>query len=166
MEPPKTGLAGFDDRTRGSERDSSAMLGQDDPVVTLDQPLVELSYRRGSYGGDESRWWSYVPPEYFELEGRGYAEQIAGQVHYLGRFYDRALAEVGGTSVRVRYEDLCARPASALEAVVGEIERTYGHRIEFRQAPPPSFGFREYSDRDTDKEMFAGLLDDLRRADA
>jgi hypothetical protein len=87
-------------------------------------------------------------------------------VHYLGKFYDRALAEVGGPSVQVRYEDLCASPASALDTVVGEIERAYGHRIELRQAPPPNFGFREYADRDTDKEMFAALLDDLRRADA
>jgi hypothetical protein len=132
----------------------------------LDACISILDARRRYYGGDESRWWSYVPPEYFELEGRGYAEQIAGQVHYLGKFYDRALAEVGGPSVKVRYEDLCASPASALDAVMGEIERAYGHRIELRQAPPPNFAFREYADRDTDKEMFAGLLDDLRRADA
>jgi LPS sulfotransferase NodH len=128
----------------------------------LDACISILDARRHYYG-DESRWWSYVPPEYPELEGLDAPGQIAGQVHYLGRFYDRALAEVAGTSVRIRYEELCASPAAVLDAVGDTIERAHGVRIPLRQEPPPSFGFRTYADRDADKETFARLLDDLRR---
>jgi hypothetical protein len=126
----------------------------------LDTCISILDARR-RYHEDENRWWSYVPPEYPELASLGFAEQIAGQVHYLGSFYERAFAEVGGTSVRIRYEDLCASAAAVLRTVVDEVEVAYGHRIEIRQEPPSSFMFRTYTDRDNEKEVFARALDKL-----
>jgi Sulfotransferase family len=122
----------------------------------LDAAVSILDARRRYYSDDLDTWWSYVPPEYPLLETLGYWEQIAGQVHYLGRFYERSLAEVPDeVAVRITYEQLCRDPASVLDAVMKRAASTYDCRIELRKPPPASFQFRTYTDRDDEKETFA-----------
>ena len=125
----------------------------------LDAAVSILDARR-KYYDDPRAWWSYIPPEYPLLKDRDEWEQIAGQVHYLARFYDRALAEVGEDAVvRVSYEQLARDPASVLAAVS---ERA-GAGI--RQQPPHEFPFRVHADRAEDKQRFAALLERLRAED-
>lgn len=124
----------------------------------LDVAVSILEARRRYYG-DPSRWWSYVPPEYPLLEGLPYQAQISGQVHYLGRFYERLLAESGEErSLRVTYAELCADPKAVLERVGDRMHETFGHRPTIRREPPDTFTFREYRNRDTEKRMFEGLM--------
>lgn len=125
----------------------------------LDAAVSILDARR-KYYDDPRAWWSYIPPEYPHLKDRDHWEQIAGQVHYLARFYERALAEVGEDAVvRVTYERLARDPASVLSAVS---ERT---GVDIRQQPPREFRFREHADRVAERERFAGLLERLRAED-
>ena len=125
---------------------------------------VSILDARVRYYGDPNRWWSYVPPDYPRLENLDWPAQIAGQVHYLGRFYDRVLAEVGEKSaLRVRYADLCASPAGVLAGVVEQLAAAYGSRPALRGQPPESFSFRAYTHRDGDKETFARAFEELRR---
>jgi LPS sulfotransferase NodH len=125
----------------------------------LDAAVSILDARR-KYYDDPRTWWSYIPPEYPLLEGRDEWEQVAGQVHYLARFYERALAEVGEDAVvRVTYEHVTRDPAAVLAAVC---ERT---GIGIRQPPPREFPFREHGDRLEERERFAGLLERLRAED-
>ena len=122
----------------------------------LDAAVSILDARR-KYYDDPRAWWSYIPPEYPQLKDLDEWEQIAGQVHYLARFYDQALAEVGEDAVvRVTYEQLARDPAGVLAAVA---ERA-GAGI--RQRPPAEFPFRTHADRAEDKERFAALLEGLR----
>lgn len=122
----------------------------------LDAAVSILDARR-KYYDDPRTWWSYIPPEYPQLKDRDEWEQIAGQLHYLGRLYDGALAEVGEDAVvRVTYEQVTRDPASVL-AVVAE---RAGARI--RRQPPGEFPFRVHADRAEDKERFAALLEALR----
>lgn len=125
----------------------------------LDAAVSILDARR-KYYDDPQAWWSYIPPEYPLLKDRDHWEQIAGQVHYLARFYDRALAEVGEDAVvRVTYEQLARDPSSVLAAVA---ERA-GAGI--RQRPPGEFPFRVHADRTEDRQRFAALLERLRAED-
>jgi LPS sulfotransferase NodH len=125
----------------------------------LDAAVSILDARR-KYYDDPRAWWSYIPPEYPQLKDRDHWEQIAGQVHYLARFYERALAEVGEDAVvRVTYERLARDPASVLSAVS---ERT---GVGIRQQPPREFRFREHADRVAERERFTGLLERLRAED-
>jgi hypothetical protein len=131
----------------------------------LDVAVSILDARR-KYYSDPNAWWSYVPPEYPLLEGRDYREQIAGQIHYLTRFYERALAEVGEEAVvRVTYEQLCRDPAGVLDAVSARAASAYGYRTRPRQPPPDSFPFREHREREADKETFRPLLERLQADD-
>jgi LPS sulfotransferase NodH len=131
----------------------------------LDVSVSILEARRRYYE-DLNTWWSYVPVEYPLLEGLGYWEQIAGQVHYLARFYERALAELGPESVvRVTYEQMCRDPRSVLDAVVARVVSSYGYELEIVTAPPESFPFREHEDRRSEKETFQRLHESLRAED-
>jgi LPS sulfotransferase NodH len=131
----------------------------------LDVAISILDARR-KYYSDPATWWSYVPVEYPLLEDRDHWEQIAGQIHYLGRFCRRGLAEIGPTGVvNVGYEQLCRDPASVLDAVAESAESGYGYRLRLRQPPPRSFDFRQHDDRAQEKATFERLLAELE-ADA
>ncbi len=131
----------------------------------LDVAVSILDARR-KYYSDPNSWWSYVPVEYPLLKDRDYWEQIAGQVHYLTRFYERALDEVGEAGVvNVAYEELCRDPGSVLEGVAERAASVYGYPVRIGQAPPEAFPFREHADRQEDKQRFEGLLERLRADD-
>ena len=122
----------------------------------LDVCISILDARR-KYYDDPRQWWSYVPVEYPLLKDRDEWEQVAGQVHYLRRYLERELDEVGEDAVvRVTYEQLVREPASVLEAVAARA----GAGIA--QPPPESFSFRSHDGRDEEKQRFADLLDRLR----
>ena len=131
----------------------------------LDVAVSILDARR-KYYSDPNSWWSYVPVEYPSLKDRDVWEQIAGQVHYLARFYERAFAEVGEEAVvRTTYERLCGDPASVLAAVQERADESYGASIGARQPPPVGFRARTHVDRAAEKERFGGLLTRFRAED-
>ncbi len=128
----------------------------------LDACVSILDARRRYYA-DPRTWWSYVPPEYPLLKDLDEWEQVAGQVHYLARFYERELARVStGAVVRIRYEELCADPVGVLEAVRARTADAYGYALAVRNEPPASFPVRRHDDRGEDKERFEALLGGLR----
>jgi LPS sulfotransferase NodH len=131
----------------------------------LDAAISILDARRRYYD-DPSTWWSYVPVEYPLLEGRDYREQVAGQVHYLARFYERALSELGPEAhVRVSYAQMCAEPASVLAAVSARVASSYGYDLPVASPPPESFAFRAHEGRDEEKKLLAELLERFRAED-
>jgi Sulfotransferase family len=122
----------------------------------LDAAVSILDARRKHYD-DPRSWWSYVPLEYDRLAALDEWEQIAGQVHYLSKLYERQLARLGDAGIHVRYENLCADPRSVLVDVSARCKHLYGHEIPIVADPPP-FPVRSYDDRADDKARFAGLL--------
>ena len=83
----------------------------------LDAAVSILDARRKHYA-DPRAWWSYVPLEYDRLAGLDEWHQVAGQVHYLSRLYERELGGLGETGIRVRYEELCTGPAGVSGSVI------------------------------------------------
>ena len=132
---------------------------------SLDVCVSILDARR-KYYSDPDTWWSYVPVEYPELKDRDHWEQIAGQVHYLGRFYERSFAEMGEEAVvRVTYAQLARDPGAVLAEVAGRTESAYGERFRITRQPPDAFAFRDHADRAEDKARFEPLLARLRAED-
>ena len=125
----------------------------------LDACVSILDARR-KYYSDPDAWWSYVPVEYPLLKDLDPWEQIAGQVHYLGAYYDRELAAVGADAADPGvYQELCGDPAErpAPRLLDGRRRRTAA-RSASASSRRPTFPFRTYTDRDADKARFADLL--------
>lgn len=125
----------------------------------LDAAISILDARRKHYA-DPRAWWSYVPLEYDRLAGLDEWQQVAGQVHYLSRLYGRELDGLGEKGIRVRYEELCAKPAGVLQEVSSRCERLYGRPIPI-VSEPSSFPVRTHDSRADDKARFANLLEAL-----
>ena len=139
-----------------------AELGQVVYVYVERDPLdvaVSILDARRKYYSDPATWWSYMPPEVEELASLDYWEQIAGQVHYLTRFFEQALAEAGeDVVVRTTYEALCRNPRGVLDDVTGRSQETHGAEIGIAADPPAEFAFRTHADRSEEKQRFAALL--------
>jgi LPS sulfotransferase NodH len=139
-----------------------AELGQVVYVYVERDPLdvaVSILDARRKYYSDPNTWWSYMPPEVEELAGLDHWEQIAGQVHYLARFFERALPEAGeDVVVRTTYEALCRDPRGVLDEVTGRSREAHGAEIGVTADPPATFPFRTHADRSEEKERFRVLL--------
>jgi hypothetical protein len=145
------------------------VLGKVIFVLVERDPLdvaVSILDARARYYSDLNTWWSYAPPEVCELLSLDYWSQIAGQVHFLRRFYDAELAQAGAdVTVRVTYEDVCRDPRSVLEAVRGVARTTYGCEVPLGAPPPERFPVRTYTDRQAEKDRFASALRRLEEHD-
>ncbi len=134
------------------------MLGQVVWVLVerdpLDAAVSILDARRRHYA-DPRAWWSYVPLEYDRLAGLDEWQQVAGQVHYLSRLYERELSGLGESG----------DPRALRGALRGAGERASEglarRRTTLRPADPDrlravgSFPVRSYDDRADDKARFA-----------
>jgi len=121
---------------------------------------VSILDARRKYYDDPRTWWSYIPAEYPLLKDRDEWEQVAGQVHYLGRYLERELRAVGEDAVvRVTYEQLVGEPAAVLEAVAARAGAAVA------QPPPKSFSFRSHADRAEERARFEALLERFRGED-
>lgn len=127
----------------------------------LDVAISILDARRAFYGNPDT-WWSTYPPEYNALKDRPHMEQIGGQVHYLRKFYDAQMEALKGDNVvRISYRDLCSSPTGALEDIHRACTTFCDYDLEITAAPPSQFEYREYQEREADRDAFKAILDDL-----
>lgn len=124
----------------------------------LDTAVSILDARRKFYK-DPNTWWSYVPIEYDAIKDLNYWEQIAGQIHFLKRFYDTETGKLESDDViRVRYPDLCERPEHMLRTICSLCKEKWNYPIQFSNPHPGPFPFRTYTDREEEKATFAALI--------
>jgi hypothetical protein len=98
-----------------------------------------LEARRRIYG-DTGTWWSTYPPEYAALRERPAAEQIAGQVAGLRRAYAAQIAKVpADLVVEIDYDELCERPAAAIEIVRQRCREMHGSAPALLHPVPDRF---------------------------
>jgi len=128
----------------------------------LDAAVSILDARRRHYD-DPRHWWSYVPLEYDRLADLDEWHQVAGQVHYLERYYHEEFAQLRDSVVRVGYDALCREPRSVLVEVSARSERLFDEAIPIAADPPATFPIRRHDDRGEDKARFAELLADLAK---
>ena len=127
----------------------------------LDVAISMLDARRAFYGNPDT-WWSTYPPEYDVLRDQPYMEQIAGQVHYLRRFYNRQMKALHGDNVvRITYRDLCSSPTDALEAIHRACMSFCNYDLEIATAPPSQFEYRQHEEREAERNAFKAIFEDL-----
>lgn len=132
----------------------------------LDVACSILDARRKYYGENLDTWWSYAPPEVEELREEHYWKQIAGQIHYLKRYYYSEFAALPEDGVlKVSYAELCQSPEGVTQRIQKRLKELYDYDLPLRQAPPEGFDFRTYDDRAQEKLKFESLLNDLSKND-
>jgi len=131
-----------------------------DPLDTA----VSILRARKKYYDDPNNWWSYLPPEYEKIIDLDYWHQIAGQIHYLKKFYHREMdqLEATGRGLRLSLRDLCHDPRSILEKVQSKISKLYDIEIEMIQEPPASFEYHSYDEYPEQKERFQKILKEFQ----
>ncbi len=83
--------------------------------------------------GDYGHWWSAEPPEIEELRGLPPEQQVVEQVRRIEVLIDRDRQLLGGERfLDLTYEELCAEPDAALDAIAGLVERN-GSRLTRRR---------------------------------
>jgi LPS sulfotransferase NodH len=124
----------------------------------LDSAVSILEARR-KYYDDASAWWSYVPPEYEKVIDAEPRRQIAGQIHYLRKFWDEETdhPEVRDRVLEVEYEAVCRNPRGILERVREILEERFESSAKIAREPPEGFEPRSH-DRPEEKARFRDLL--------
>jgi len=139
-----------------------ALLGRVVYVYIERDPLdsaISILQARKKYYSDLNTWWSYTPIEYDELKDLDYMEQIAGQVYFLQRFYQKEIEKHADCSIKIRYEELARNPQSVLRSVQEKAREFSGNELTLAQSPPESFPFRTYLDRPDERQAFKTLMD-------
>lgn len=132
----------------------------------LDVAVSNLSARKKFYD-DPNTWWSTVPPEYPKLKNLDTFPQIAGQLHYLKRFYrsemNNLIAE--GKGLHITYDELCKNPSSFLKVVQDRVEDLYDYKISLNHELPASFSPNKHDDDKDLKKEFEKYLTEFHKND-
>lgn len=124
---------------------------------TLDSAISILIARK-KYYFDLSKWWSCAPPEIEQIKSLPYMQQIAGQVYYLKRFFDKQDAE-NKNVVKIQHKDVCQKPKYVLNFIQLSCKELFNYQLSLQeQNIPKQFNYREYNDRDDEKAEFEKLI--------
>lgn len=101
---------------------------------------LSLYHARMAYYADPNRWWSMYPPEYEKFINKGWAEQIAGQVYYLTRYYEQQFAKTPKKcQATLHYKELCESPHKVMERISEKVYQHTGYKMKNSQDIPDSF---------------------------
>jgi LPS sulfotransferase NodH len=122
---------------------------------------ISILKARQKYYSDINCWWSYVPPDYEKVIHKDYWTQIAGQVHYLKRYYNRAFSAfaVPNRVLRVKFAELCSDPRGVVGRVNETLTSEFGESRQLLDGIPATFPFRTYAELANERARFADLLD-------
>ncbi|HGY55693.1 MAG TPA: hypothetical protein ENK44_08335 [Caldithrix abyssi] len=127
----------------------------------LDSAISILEARR-KYYDDLNTWWSYMPVEYEKIKNLDYWRQIAGQVYYLRRYYNRISSSLPNV-ITIEYKELTANPGAVLAAINRKAGDWYDYSFKTVQEPPESFPFRSYAEREELREKFKILIKEFEQ---
>lgn len=133
----------------------------------LDVACSITDARKKYYGKNMDKWWSYAPPEVEQLTDLPYKEQIAGQIHYLKRFYYNEFEKLpDGKVLKLDYRDLCEQPGQTAQRIQQQLREEFDYQLPILNTPPEQFEFRTYDNRDAEKQEFETLLDQFKKENA
>jgi len=124
---------------------------------------VSILNARKKYNTDLNVWWSYQPPEYHQIKDLDYWSQIAGQIHYLKKFY---LEEMGKLPEKNRmhlsYREMCENPARVIQRIRDVCKMHGDYDLPPVHNPPDEFPYRSYNNAETEKRIFEEKLREFR----
>ena len=124
----------------------------------LDNAISILDARKKFYS-DINLWWSTIPYEYEELKDLPTMEQIAGQVHYLRRYYDMELSKLPDNRyLRIDYKDATTDPLNTVEKIKNKLDQLTNSDNPLIENASKIFSdkinYRAYKDRESEKHIF------------
>ncbi len=129
---------------------------------------ISIWMARNKFYNDTRTWWSYAPPEINELLDLGATDQIAGQIHFLNRFFGEGvekLSNVFGNAIQVHYEELCKNTSTALEQIKEKINLAYPGSVQYTELPQDKLVFKTYEGFDDKKLEFANALAQFQKSE-
>lgn len=101
---------------------------------------LSLYHARMAYYADPNRWWSMYPPEYERVINKGWAEQIAGQVYYLTRYYEQQMAQIPkNCQATLHYKELCESPHIVMDRLNEKVYQHTGYKMDISHDIPVEF---------------------------
>lgn len=124
---------------------------------------VSILNARKKYNSDLNVWWSYQPPEYNELKNENYQTQIAGQVHFLKKYYTREMEDLDDKNkLRITYNELCKAPELIIKKIINTCEKNWNYQFNMMNTPPAEFPFRTYENSADEKQTFAKIFSNFK----
>jgi len=127
----------------------------------LDLAISLANARIDYYSSVEALWWSAlspIPEEFKKLENEPYEIQIAGQIFYINRMFEKSTEEIPQEKlIRIKYADLCSNPQLLLNKVKERIAGNSGFIINQVNTPPVLTASHPQISTDIRKKLSAGL---------
>lgn len=115
---------------------------------------VSILNARKKYNTDLNVWWSYYPLEYNKIKDLDYWSQIAGQIHYLQKFYKNEFEKLPRENyLKVTYKEMCTSPYSIIDKIKSKCA-AHGFEIPLANQIPENFPYKTYNDADEQKRIF------------
>lgn len=125
---------------------------------------ISIREARLKYYGNVDLWWSYQPIEYPLIKDLPGEEQIAGQVFFLNRYYEKELQKLESKNTFIlEYEDLCKDPKAEAKRLSHHLAEHFDCHIDINPELPNSFPFRTYQDCSADRKRFSGLIEEFQQ---
>ena len=110
--------------------------------VYIERDLLDvacsLANARLFYYNDLNKWWGSYPTEYKKISGNTFDNQIAGQVLYLQRMYDKQLVAFDSKKVvKISYCELCKNPQRLIDDLRIKIADTAHYKLKQVNRPRP-----------------------------
>lgn len=126
---------------------------------------ISIVNAREKFYDDRDVWWSCAPPEFHQLAGLSWNEQISGQVYYLNKFYDSLRSQPSSNRIiEFNYQKLCSNPEALLHEIISKAEGLYNFKISMsgeKIEPLEQREYRDHPDRETLRLSFKAIRSDL-----
>lgn len=110
---------------------------------------VSIYKAREKYYGPKNmeKWWSYTPPEVRELLDLNVYDQIAGQITYLKRFYQKSLKGLPASRViRLSYAELMQDPHGRAQDIAQRTKQALAYNLPINPSLPKAFELRKHTE--------------------
>jgi len=125
---------------------------------------VSILKARENFYSDLNIWWSSLPLEYEQIKDLDYWRQIAGQVYYLGRYYERVTKPFkSNILIEVDYGNLCKDPSSVISRIQYCCETCYDYKLNLTNDIPKSFPYRNYINEKFSRDKFKNLIQNFEK---
>ncbi|MBS3742319.1 MAG: sulfotransferase [Candidatus Cloacimonetes bacterium] len=127
----------------------------------LDVALSILKARK-KYYKDLNTWWSYMPPEYPLLKNFPCEKQIAGQIYYLKKFYNKKVNTNPEHIVCVTYKELCNEPSNVAKKIQKKSVDLFNYELILKDNILGNFTFRTYKNNQKQKCKFKKMMKEFK----
>jgi hypothetical protein len=104
---------------------------------------------RRSFFNDETKWYSFKPPEFETLRSKTPIEQVVGQVYYTNKAISDGLSQLPSSNIiNIAYEEFCKTPSYLIQQISQRFEE-FNFHLETNIKSTQSFNINQASHKDS-----------------